>query len=415
MIKFIHAADIHLDSPLRGLARYEGAPAERLRRATRDALEELVRVAVDEEVHFVVIAGDVFDGDWRDYNTGLFFARQMSRLREKEIRVFLLAGNHDAASSITKKLRMPDNVRKFPTGKPRTFLMKDIGAAIHGQGFARPDVTDNLAAGYPDAREEYYNIGVLHTACDGREGHAPYAPCKIDDLKMKNYDYWALGHIHHREVLSESPWIVYPGNIQGRHVKETGKKGCTLVIVEDGGETTVEHRSLDVVRWARLSVDVAGRESCEGVVRAVRGALEEAHAGAEGRMLAARVEITGACEANNELSRDLGKWVNQIRMDATDVGQGEIWVEKIALKTTMPVDLEKLEASDGPVGSLLGFMKKIESDPELLAELAEGLAPLKSKLPVELLSGEDAVDLESPDRIREILADAKRILLPRLI
>ncbi len=153
MFKFIHAADIHLDSPLRGLSRYEGAPVGRIRGATRDALEELTRLAIDEEVHFVVIAGDVFDGDWRDYNTGLFFARQMTQLREKGIRVFFLAGNHDAASSITKNLRMPDNVHKFPTGKPKTFLVKEIRVAIHGQGFARPDVTDNLVAGYPDARE----------------------------------------------------------------------------------------------------------------------------------------------------------------------------------------------------------------------------------------------------------------------
>ncbi len=415
MFKFIHAADIHLDSPLRGLASYEGAPADRIRGAAREALEELTRVAIDEEVHFVVIAGDVFDGDWRDYNTGLFFAGRMSRLREKGIRVFLLAGNHDAASSITKKLRMPDNVRKFPTGKPRTFMMKEIRVAIHGQGFAQPDVSENLAVGYPDAREGYYNIGVLHTACDGRKGHAPYAPCKIDDLKRKNYDYWALGHIHKREVLAESPWIVYPGNIQGRHARETGDKGCSLVVVEDHGETRVEHRILDAIRWARLTVDVAGVESGDGVARAVREALEEERERAGGRMLAVRIEITGACPAHDELSREQEKWVNQIRMDVADASQGDIWVEKVKLNTAMAVDLKKLEADGGPVGGLLSFIRKIEKDPALLSELADGLAPLKSKLPAELLSGDDAIDLESPDRIREILADAERMLLPRLV
>lgn len=229
MFKFIHAADIHLDSPLRGLARYEGAPVAELRSATRQALEGLIRTAIEEEVAFVLLAGDLYDGDWRDYNTGLFFASQMSKLRKVGIKVFLISGNHDAQSQITKTIRLPDNVRQLSTRKPETVLLENVGVAIHGRGFATRAVTEDISATYPDARAGYFNIGMLHTSANGREGHEPYAPCTVQGLAAKGYDYWALGHVHKREVLSEDPWIVFSGNIQGRHIREQGAKGCSLV------------------------------------------------------------------------------------------------------------------------------------------------------------------------------------------
>jgi DNA repair exonuclease SbcCD nuclease subunit len=415
MFKFIHAADIHLDSPLRGLARYEGAPVDRIRGATREALKGLVQTAIDENVTFIVIAGDLFDGDWRDYNTGLFFAGQMSRLRENNIQVFVLAGNHDAASRITKNLKMPDNVRRFSTRRPETILLDKIGVALHGQGFSRPDITLNLVAGYPMAIQGSYNIGVLHTAVTGREGHELYAPCKIDDITQRGYDYWALGHIHKREILLESPWIVFAGNIQGRHIRETGPKGCTLVSVADDGSTDIEHRHLDVIRWARIEVDATTAASPHEVVEAARSALEGELTASENRMLAARVEITGASKAHEALNAERERWVNQLRADATDISGGEIWVEKVSIHTTLPVDIEKLCQSDSPVGHLLKLMHNIESDPQQLSKLSEGLSNLKSRLPIELRQGEEAIDLESPEKLKGILADAMQILLPHLL
>lgn len=415
MLKFIHAADIHLDSPLRGLARYEGAPLERIRGATREALKGLVRTAIDEHAAFVIIAGDVFDGDWKDYNTGLFFARQMSRLREAEISVFLLAGNHDAAGKISKTLRMPDNVHRFSTRRPETIILDDIGIALHGQGFARRDITENLAAGYPEPVKGLYNIGVLHTGITGREGHEKYAPCSIADLTLKNYDYWALGHVHRREVVSESPPVVFPGNIQGRHIRETGPKGCTIVSLDPGGSTHIEHRSLDVIRWAHLRIDCTDAFAGDDIVESVQSSLGAELARAEGRMLAARIEITGSCPAHEDLSLNPERWVNEIRAAVTDFGGGEAWVEKILFRTTMHADIEKLTASDSPVGHLLTFMRRIESGPERLTELAEGLSYLKSKLPMELRQGDDALDMESPESLRQILDDARQILLSRLL
>src|ERR1700730_3943801 len=149
MFKFLHAADIHLDSPQKGLDRYEGAPVAECRQATRRALENLVRLAVEEKVAFVLIVGDLYDGDWPDYNTGLFFSAQMARLRDAGIKVFLIRGNHDAENRMTKDLRRLDNTKFLSTEKPETVTLDEFGVAIHGRGFPRRDVEDNWATTYP--------------------------------------------------------------------------------------------------------------------------------------------------------------------------------------------------------------------------------------------------------------------------
>ena len=229
MFKFLHAADIHLDSPLLRLDVYEGAPAAEIRGATRRAFENLVQTALAEKVDFVVLAGDIYDGDWKDYNTGLHFAARIARLREAGIPVILAAGNHDAASSISRSLRLPDNARVFPHDRPDTFRLESVNVAVHGQSFGSPAVRADLSRGYPAPVPGCFNVGLLHTGVNGREGHEPYAPCTLAALREKGYDYWALGHVHQREVLSAEPLVVFPGNTQGRHARETGAKGCILV------------------------------------------------------------------------------------------------------------------------------------------------------------------------------------------
>ncbi|MBF0477118.1 MAG: DNA repair exonuclease, partial [Deltaproteobacteria bacterium] len=259
MFKFLHAADIHLDSPLRGLEKYEGAPMEAMRNATQKALRSMVDLAISEEVNFILISGDLYDGDWRDYRTGLLFAKEMSRLREAAINVFIVFGNHDAASQITKKLdNMPRNVFHFPIKAPDSIFLENQGVVIHGRGFPTRAVTEDLSAAYPEAVPGLYNIGMLHSCATGREGHEPYAPCSIDKLLSKHYHYWALGHVHKREILHQDPWIVFPGNIQGRHIRETGPKGCTLVTVEGSHTVSVEQKSLEALRWEISEIDCTG-------------------------------------------------------------------------------------------------------------------------------------------------------------
>ena len=284
---FIHAADIHLDSPLTGLEQYEGAPVEKIRSATRDAFKNLVQTAIEKRVAFIIIAGDLYDGNWKDYNTGLFFVSQMVRLQKENIRVFLIRGNHDAASLITKELKLPENVKELSIHEAETVLLDDLGVAIHGQGFASRSVEENLVKNYPRKKDGYLNIGILHTSATGREGHENYAPCSIDDMKEKGYDYWALGHIHLRELLHEKePVILFSGNIQGRHIRETGDKGCTLVEVKDGAIDSFIHLSLDVLRWELCEIDASEIDSIDELMVNIQESLENRLQEADGRFLA---------------------------------------------------------------------------------------------------------------------------------
>ena len=264
--RFIHTADIHLDSPLRGLAGQEGSAAERIRAAPREAFDTLIGQAIHEKVDFVVIAGDLYDGNWRDYRTGLFFVRQMGRLAAEGIPVFLLYGNHDAESQITRRLVLPGNVRTFSSRQPETFALEELGVALHGQSFPQRDVTNNLVPGYPQPRPGTFNLGVLHTALGGMGDHANYAPCTLDDLVNKGYDYWALGHVHQGCVLNERPHVVFPGNLQGRHIRETGPKSAYMVTVGDGEVAELSPIHADVVRWALLPVPVDGCTQMNEVV-----------------------------------------------------------------------------------------------------------------------------------------------------
>ena len=261
MFRFIHAADPHLDSPLQGLELHEGAPVGVLRGATRRAFGNLVDLAIEEAVDFVVIAGDLYDGDWKDYSTGLFFRSQMVRLQAKGIPVYLIAGNHDAASVVSKKLSLPENVHVFSTRTTESVEVPGQPVVIHGRGFPHRAVPENLDKDYPPAVAGRFNLGLLHTSLTGRPEHDTYAPCSEQDLRSKGYGYWALGHIHQPEVISEDPWIVFAGNCQGRHAREAGPRGCRLVTVNDALEVErADWQPLDVVRWQVLEVDLTGVE-----------------------------------------------------------------------------------------------------------------------------------------------------------
>jgi DNA repair exonuclease SbcCD nuclease subunit len=389
MFKFVHAADLHIDSPLRGLERYPGAPAEEIRGATRRALENLVRLACDEKAAFVLLAGDLFDGDWRDFNTGLFFADQMRRLREAGIRVFAVSGNHDAQSRITRSLRMPDNVRILSSGSHETVVLDDVGVAIHGRSFPRAAVTENYAVGYPDALPDHFNIGLLHTSLDGRPGHEPYAPCSLNDLAARRYDYWALGHVHEREVPCQDPWIVFPGNTQGRHARECGPKGCTVVTVEDGECLCVEHRDLHTVEWVQCEVEAAGagpEETVDRVRETLASRLDQTEAG----LLAARIVVRGTTQAHGAFAREPQKWTNEIRTAATDAGSGRVWLEKIAFDTRAAASLDEVIARGGAVAEILESLGQISADDPAMAALNTDLGNFLSRLPSGIEIDSDA-------------------------
>ena len=288
--EFLHAADIHLDSPLRGLQRYEGAPVDEIRQASRRALENLVQLAIERSVAFVLIAGDLYDGEWKDHRTGLYFVSQMARLREAGIPVVAIAGNHDATNKMTRTLPLPGNVHMLDSKKPETIRLDQWGVAIHGQSFPTGAVLDDMSAAYPSAVGGMLNIGLLHTCETGREGHEAYAPCTIPGLIAKDYDYWALGHVHGQEVLNRDPEIIFSGNVQGRHIHEQGPKGCLLVQVDAQQRFRPELWPLDVFRWQSCWVDAAGAASKEDLLDRFRQRLAKLMAESDGLSLAVRVE-----------------------------------------------------------------------------------------------------------------------------
>nr|WP_294810444.1 DNA repair exonuclease [uncultured Sphingomonas sp.] len=368
--RFLHAADIHLDSPLHGLSRYDGIPADEVRGATRAAFDNLIQRAIDEKVEFVVIAGDLFDGDWRDMGTGLYFARAMGRLDQVGIPAFILAGNHDAESVISRSVPWPPNVRQFGARKPETHVLPDLGVAIHGQSFATPAVTDNLVLAYPDAVARNFNIGMLHTALAGRQGHADYAPCSLDDLKAKRYDYWALGHVHEYELVCEEPYVVFPGNTQGRTIRETGAKGAVIVTVEDGTVVSLERVELDVLRWAAVNVDCSGSTPADAP-ELIREALLETWRRTSVRLpLVVRLSLVGSTTHAGAFLDGAASLRDDARAVAMSISP-DLFIEKVRVLVTPPATAPGVNVGDD-LAMLIG---EAGSDLDLAAMLAEDLEP----------------------------------------
>jgi DNA repair exonuclease SbcCD nuclease subunit len=413
-MKFIHAADLHIDSPLLGLYCYEGAPAERLREATRRAFENLVTLAIDEHVDFVILAGDLFDGQWRDMQTGLFTARQFRRLYDAKIKVYLVRGNHDAASKVREAITWPDNVHEFLVRKAETVRLDDLGIALHGRGFAQPEVTDDPVPDYPAPVPGLFNIGVLHTNVDGSEDHPRYAPTTRAALEAKGYDYWALGHIHKRQTIAERPFIAYSGNTQGRHVRETGAKGCLLVSVEDGQLASAEFRPTDVVRWHWARVTLSERAGLPELYDAVKQELQNCRQASDGRFAAVRLNIGGRCAAHETLlnSGPRAEAIAEIRNLANALDE-EVWIEEIHFETSPPVDLEQLRAGGDLLGEMLRRIETVAGNQEELATLGECLAVLEQSRPGMLEQA--GICLKAPDSLKGWLRQAEGLLVGHLL
>ncbi|HEV7268549.1 MAG TPA: DNA repair exonuclease [Falsiroseomonas sp.] len=370
-MKFLHAADIHLDSPLAGLHARADLPSALLRDCTRRAFAAMVDLARAEDVAFVIISGDLYDGDWKDFSTGLFFAEQMKRLDRP---CFLLRGNHDAKSIITKDLSLPPNVREFSTRTCQTHELGELGIALHGHSFPNRAVPEDISDGYCEPLPGFLNIGLLHTSANDPGEHETYAPCEPGRLALKGYDYWALGHIHARRVIQQRPWIVFPGNLQGRHIRESGAKGCTLVTVDEGRIVAAEHRSLDTLRWALLEVEASGDDEA-ALARRLADAVQQALAGADDRPLLARLVLQGDAPAHPGLATDAERLAAECRAAAIEAG-GALWVENVRLRTSRP----RAGAVEALAPLRAAYAASL-ADPALVAALLADLAALRGKVP----------------------------------
>jgi exonuclease SbcD len=413
-MKFIHAADIHLDTPLQGLVHYAGAPVNEIRNATRRAFEKLLDAALAHQVDFIIIAGDLYDVGLKSFESALFFNRQMTRLKDAGIDVFLIHGNHDAASKLIKQLRPPANVHVFRSNEPQTFGrdVLHLPVAIHGQSFATPQVTDDLAANYPAPLANAFNIGVLHTNLSGVSEHANYAPCSLDTLRNKGYQYWALGHVHSRQIFSTDPYIVFPGNIQGRHGKELGEKSCELVTVSDAGVVTIETIPTSVLLWSEVEIDASDCQTADDLYDKLPPCFRKLVSDSHERVTALRVRIIGSSESHTELNRDPEVVRNEVMSLANEFGSGLLWIERVQVATRPRINRQALLTRDDPVGEVIRTLADLRKDPVQASEW-EGIAELKKRLPKEGAEDADPIVLDV-GVLATAIDEAEALLLARL-
>jgi len=250
---------------------------------------------------------------------------------------------------------------------------------------------------------------------NGRAGHEPYAPCGLDDLRGKGYNYWALGHPHEREVVLEDPLVVFSGNTQGRHIRECGPKGCVLITVDDNGRAAMDFKPLDVVRWARIEIDASTAEGGYAVVDMVTERLGRLLEENDSRPLIARVEIRGSSPAHAELAGDVERWVNEIRSAAIDAAGGDACIEKVKIETCYPPETVAITSKEGPIGELNRCLDSLESDPDQLVSLAQTLDDLVKKMPRELREGSDTVNPQDPVWMAEMIRQVRPMLLQKLL
>lgn len=416
-MKFIHAADLHLDSPLRALSRKDPRQVERMRRATREAFTRLVDRCIEEEAAFLVIAGDLYDHDCPNMQIAVFLRKELRRLEDKGIRCVIIKGNHDADNRITSALALPANIRVLGDKKPETVTFDDlpVRVAVHGQSFKPGPVPDNLAASYPAPVRGCYNVGILHTSLAGVGDHDVYAPCTLEDLTSRGYDYWALGHIHKRAELCRDPYVIFPGNLQGRHARESGPKGCYVVEVDDAGRTVAaSFAALDAVRWLRAEVDLKGCDSEAGLVESLRAALQRACQDSDGRAAAVRVALTGCTPLHGAIERRPHRLRQTVLELADEIAGDDMWIEKIVNHTAAPGGGDGAGARD-EMHDLIGIMQEIAVNTGQIGPLlAKELEPLRTRLPGELKEHKSLKLIETPALCRQLLDRLQPRLSARL-
>jgi DNA repair exonuclease SbcCD nuclease subunit len=405
---FLHAADLHLGSPFEGLSLKHEELARRFAGASREAFRALVDAALAEKVAFVVIAGDIYEGEWRDASIGLFFNRELARLDRAGIGVFLLKGNHDAESVVTKSITLPPNVREFQSRAAQSFRLEDLKVVLHGRSFPDRVVAENYALAYPPALPGWFNIGVLHTSCTGRPPHDTYAPCTVQDLATRGYQYWALGHVHAHEILSRDPFVVYPGNLQGRNIRETGPKGAVLVEVEDGMVLEARRLILDKARWARVEVELGGIADEELAMSRIEEGLGAVAREAGERLVAVRVELLGATPLNRRFAADRHRLLVEVQAAAHRLHE-DIWVEDVRLRTSEPMAMRPKPSTEGALDPV-ALLARLENDPGLRLEAEALLGAITSKLPASALSGDTGL----ADDLDTLMSEALALVLGRL-
>ncbi|WP_276352688.1 metallophosphoesterase family protein [Cohnella caldifontis] len=415
---FVHAADLHLDSPFKGLARVPETVRERLRESTFASFRNVLQAARNEKADFVVLAGDLYDTADRSLRAQLRLQRMFSELGEEGIGVFVVHGNHDPESGAQARLDWPANVHAFGSAavehKPAYRRDGRLAAYIYGISFPTPAVSDNLAARFVRKEGAPFHLALLHANVDGDPAHDNYAPCRLQELVSAGFDYWALGHVHDRRLLHEYPHVAYPGNIQGRSIRETGPKGASVVRVSETGEIRIDFRDTADVLWRETAVTIEGAEREQQLKERLLQAAEEARAEARGRPVVLRLRLEGRGSLHDALIRDsmAEEWLEELRewIGSPDDRDDWVWAESISVRTSSASDPARYADEDGFLGELVRRGLRASEHPEKSQALIREALDTLRKQP-QIRAWADAMgEAERSELIRRAMETAAALL-----
>ncbi|MCI0879628.1 MAG: DNA repair exonuclease [Chloroflexi bacterium] len=415
-IRFVHAADLHLDSPFGGLRSIAPEIAETLYQATFDAYDNIIELCIKEQADALLVAGDIFDSADRSLRAQLKFVDGLNRLEKAGIRSFICHGNHDPLNGWEAQLTFPEGCHRFGAAVERVpiFQNEPGRAAVYGISYPQREVSDNLARQFVAAGSEQFSIGLLHANVDNNADHEAYAPCTIRDLEDTGMDYWALGHVHTRQVLREAnPTVVYPGNPQGRHPNEPDARGVYIVDVDDAGRVRLEFRAVDVVRWATLEIDISELETDQSLFDKIDHEIAQCQDNADGRDIIFRLVLNGRGPLHDSLRRP--GFVDDLLERVNDTGPLErpfLWCERIQASTASLIDREQQRQRSDFVGDLVRLCDEWQATPDGLSEIRENLQELYGRGNAGRYL-RDHVPTE--DELRELMASAEAACLAELL
>jgi len=377
MLRFIHCSDLHIDSPFKGLSAINPELQSAMYQSTYNSFTNIVDLAISEKVNCLLVAGDIYDSANRSLRAQLKFRDELNRLSDAGIPSFIVHGNHDPLSSWSATLSWPANVHIFSGKKVEGIPLSKNGqliAMVYGISYAKRDVTDNLSLKFKPTDEDVPHIGLLHCNVGNNDDHLPYAPASIEDLSSPSIDYWALGHIHRHNVLKDStPAIVYSGSIQSRNARETGSKGCCLVMIDMDKKPDIQFIPTDSIRFETESVDISSCTSIDEIIAAVQTKCEKIWIDHKDRNVIIRINIIGKTSLHKELKKgdSLQELTEQIR-DYFSNREPFIWIEQLILKTKGTYDLELIKKENSFVSDITSIYEELkDADSENWTDLNE--------------------------------------------
>ncbi len=416
-LRFVHASDLHLDSPFTGLKSIKADVSQQLCEATFQAYNKIIDLCLQERVDALLLAGDVYDGADRSLRAQLKLVDGLKRLDDAGIRSFICYGNHDPLSGWEARLEFPMRCHRFgPEVEAVPLDPNEPGkATVCGVSYPKRDVRDNLALQFEGVRpNSSFAIGLLHCNVGGNRDHESYAPCTVDDLANVDIDYWALGHVHTRQVAREqSPAVVYPGNPQGRNPKETGPHGVYLVEVSDSGTVNLDFRPMDCVRWEYAEPSIDDLEGEQGLLDRVNERVEELLSGVEGRHLVYRLQIGGRGPLHHVVQQTGFK--EDLQDQINDVWSGRMpfaWCERVQVATSPPFNRDQRIKAGDFVGDLLRYIDEARTDKTKLIELGDQLKELYSHARAKRYLSEAA---PTEAEFRQWIAEAEIKCLDQLV